>query len=373
MLSQNLPLIIDEQPIRKGLFKTAAEVLKKIEKMEKEVATFHDKDQSLYQSWYRLTFNEDLAKADKLYEEYNRLAHLHNSVLAQADMNDQSHAEALATLRREQKRYEKGNEEQKKKIEELRLKREEFLKQSRDADINFDSDDAAEEAIENTRRRKEAFYFVEFLLAAIEQRQGFKALSMWEQATPAMRQDAEESIQEQQGVSITAFMDMLREEKNRIDEDIESPTKPASTSTPPPRLDAKALYRRLARRLHPDVKKASPMVTEAWVLQTWLKVQEAYKKEDATTLERLDLISLIRMEEPHQLSLDEIRASGAALTQEFEDLRVSIRDLKKHPAWKFSGKRTFDSLRSKIREKLRRELEPIKYDIEQLREMYGHR
>ncbi|MNK98598.1 hypothetical protein D3C87_1189670 [compost metagenome] len=185
-----------------------------------------------------------------------------------------------------------------------------------------------------------------------------------------MRLDAEESIQEQQGVSITAFMDMLREEKNRVAEEIKSPDKPEPAFTQTPRLDAKALYRRLARRLHPDVKKASAKVTEAWVLQTWLKVQDAYKREDATALERLDLICLIRMEELNQLSLDEIRAGGAALTQEFEDLRFSIRDLKKHPAWKFSTKRAFDSLRSKIREKIRRELEPIKYDIEQLREMY---
>lgn len=369
MFSTRLPLIIDDQPIRKDLFKTAAEVLKKIEKLEKELANFHDKDQSLYQNWYQLTFQEDLKRAEKLYDEYNRLAKLHNSVLAQADMYDQSHGEALAALRREQKQYDKGTEEQKKKIDEKRLKREEFLKKNHDDEIDFDDGEMNEEL----RRRKESFYFFEFILTAIEQREGFRILSLWDQATPDMRQDAEESFQELQGVSLTAFIEMLREEKARVDEDLKSSINPEPPTAQANRPDAKSLYRKLARRLHPDIMKATNKVTAAWVLQTWLKVQEAYKRDDAEALERLDLITLIRMEELHRLSLDEIRASGDALKKEFQDLNLSIRDLKKHPAWKFSTKRSFDTLKNKIRQKLRRELDPIKFDIEALREMYGCR
>lgn len=360
MSSTRLPLMIDDQPIRKDLFKTAAEVLKKIEKLEKELANFQDKDQSLYQNWFQLTFQEDLDKANKLYDEYNRLAKLHNSVLAQAEMFDQSHGEALAALRREQKQYDKGTEAQKKKIEEKRLQREEFLSGAGEEDDDF-------------RERKEAFYFFEFILAAIEQREGFRILALWDQATPEMRHDAEESFQELNGVSLTAFIEMLREERNRVDEDLKETAQPEPPPAQPTRPDAKILYRKLARRLHPDVMKATNKVTAAWILQTWLKVQDAYKRDDAEALERLDLITLIRMEELHQLSLDEIRASGEALKREFKDMTLSIRDLKKHPAWKFSTKRSFDTLKDKIRKKLRRDLDPIKSDIEALREMYGHR
>jgi hypothetical protein len=369
MFSTRLPLIIDNQPIRKDLFKTAAEVLKKIEKLEKELANFHDKDQSLYQNWYQLTFQDDLKRADKLYDEYNRLAKLHNSVLAQADMYDQSHGEALATLRREQKKYDKGTEAEKKKIDEKRLRREEFLKENSDNQINFDD----EEMTEAPNRRKESFYFFEFILTAIEQREGLRILSLWDQATPELRQDAEESFQELQGVSLTAFIEMLREERARVDEDLKSSVNPELPPTQPNRLDAKFLYRKLARRLHPDVMKATTKVTAAWVLQTWLKVQEAYQRDDAEALERLDLITLIRMEDLHRISLDELRASGDALKKEFQDMTSSVRDLKKHPAWKFSTKRSFDTLKNKIRQKLRRDLDPIKFDIETLREMYGRR
>lgn len=369
MFSSRLPLVIDDQPLRKSLFKTASEVLKKIEKLEKEIANFHEKDQSLYHNWYHVTFKAELEKVDKLYDEYNKLAHFHNSVLAQANMYDQSHTEALSALRREEKRYEKGSEDQKRKIQELRLKREEFIEQNRAANNN--SDDI--QMNEDLRQRKEAFYFFEYLLAAIEQRQGFKILSMWDKATPEMRLEAEESFHELRGVSIAAFIEMLRHEKSLIDEKESSVKAPDTGLTPKNRLNAKALYRKLARRLHPDVIKVSDKVTDVWVQQTWLKVQDAYKKNDAEALDRLDLITLIRMEELHEISLDEIRASEVALNREFQDLRFSIRDLKKHPAWKFSTKRTFDTLKSKIREKLRRELEPLKYDVEHLRKTYGRR
>jgi|GEM_PF-6470133 hypothetical protein len=367
MHSSQLPLIIDDQPIRKSLFKTAAEVLKKIEKLEKEVASFHDKDQSLYQNWYHITFKEDLEKADKLYAEYNRLAIFHNSVLAEAEMNEKSRVEALEALMREQKRYAKGTEAQKKKIEELRIKREQYLKEKKAQDKKSDDQGMDQERL----RRKESFYFFEFLMAAIEKRQGFKILNMWDMATPEMRLDAEESFQELRGASITDFIELLREEKNRVDQDRQSSSEREVEPVQVPVLDAKSLYRRLARRLHPDSIKATNKVTEAWILQTWLKVQEAYKRDDVEALERLDLVTLIRMQELNDLSLDEICASGAALNKEFQELRFSIRDLKKHPAWKFSTKRTFDTLKSKIREKLRKELEPIKYDVELLRELYG--
>jgi hypothetical protein len=369
MFSARLPLIIDDQPIRKDLFKTAAEVLKKIEKLEKELANFHDKDQSLYQNWFQLTFQEDLDKASKLYDEYNRLAKLHNSVLAQAEMFDQSHGEALAALRREQKQYDKGTEAQKKKIDEKRLQREEFLQKNQDEEIDF----GADEEENDFRKRKEAFYFFELILAAIEQREGFRILALWDQATPEMRQDAEESFQELNGVSLTAFIEMLREERNRVDEDLKETTQPEPPPAHPTRPDAKILYRKLARRLHPDVMKTTNKVTATWILQTWLKVQDAYKRDDAEALARLDLITLVRMEELHQLSLDEIRASAEALKREHKDMTLSIRDLKKHPAWKFSTKRSFDTLKDKIRKKLRRDLDPIKFDIEALREMYGRR
>lgn len=368
MSNHHLPVPIDDRPLRQSLFKTAADILKKIEKLENEVLNFREKDQNLFQNWYQLTFKADLERAERLYKEYADLATFHNSVLAQADMHDQTLSEALASLRREQKRYEKGTEAQKKKIEELRLKREEFLKE---AMASKDDKLEDEKAFEEVRRRKEAFYFFDDLLHALEQRDGLRILAMWDRATEEMRQDAEESFQELRGVSVTAFIERLRGEKESIDKEIKSPQ--ATYATPSPPADYKTLYRKLARRLHPDVMKATSKVTAAWVQQTWLKVQEAYKNQDAEALQRLDLTTLIRMQELHHLSLDEIRSSAVALNSEFDDLRLSIKDLKKHPAWKFSSKRTFDTLKKKLKAKLDRDLEPLRYDIENLREMYGHR
>ena len=120
-------VVIDDRSLRKAAFTKAEKLLKKLERLEGNLKTFHDTDQRLFQDWYELTFREDRKNIESLHDQYRELCRIHNWIIAIARQRDLSMPEAYAVFRDEDELYKTGSPEDKRRIAEERKRRDEFI------------------------------------------------------------------------------------------------------------------------------------------------------------------------------------------------------------------------------------------------------
>ncbi len=111
----------------------------------------------------------------------------------------------------------------------------------------------------------------------------------------------------------------------------------------------KILYRKLVRKLHPDLQQARASVENSetasdWTQKIWERVQKAYLGEDVESLQRLLKLTLLRSNSLDQLTLDEILEARSWLQVDLEELQDKVQALKISPAWGFSTRKDFASL-----------------------------
>lgn len=98
--------------------------------------------------------------------------------------------------------------------------------------------------------------------------------------------------------------------------------------------ELKQLYRRLARRLHPDVSKADEAVTQ----RRWEQLQTAYDAEDLDKLRALEAIcDADDTGLSIKLGLANLNTWADYHQELLKPLQSAMRDAKKHPAWGFNG------------------------------------
>ena len=123
----------------------------------------------------------------------------------------------------------------------------------------------------------------------------------------------------------------------------------------PEQLEAlKLLYRKLVRKLHPDLQGHDNELS-AWHKKIWDRVQSAYKTSDRAELEKIYKLVLIRGRDLNDLSLGEIRESSRWLGDELKRMENEVKGLKRLPAWGFSRKKDLKSLERKVAKDLARE------------------
>lgn len=114
----------------------------------------------------------------------------------------------------------------------------------------------------------------------------------------------------------------------------------------------KGLYRRLVRRLHPDLRADG----SAEVSALWHEVQEAYAARDVARLEILLALSDIEANRLADQTLAQIHAVLTELERAFRALEKSLREAGGEEAWDFARIGPSADLRTRVERQLTRDL-----------------
>jgi hypothetical protein len=110
------------------------------------------------------------------------------------------------------------------------------------------------------------------------------------------------------------------------------PSVPASESPGEVDLRVKELYRRLVRRLHPDLRADGSAAVSA----LWHEVQEAYAAGDVARMEILLALSDIETKRTADQSLSQMHALLAELERSLRALKKNLLEAEEEDAWDFA-------------------------------------
>ena len=163
--------------------------------------------------------------------------------------------------------------------------------------------------------------------------------------------------------------DLEAEFRARTRADVAAPTE----ETPVINLDElKTVYRKLARRLHPDLEVDPNDAGETrWRRRFWGLLQTARDRGDAFGLTDLYLVTRVRQLEFRDFTLDEARRARAWLEREHEELSTEHQRARETVAWNFTLTSTAD-LERRVTEELRRDAGALTADIRELTEEHEY-
>ncbi len=123
---------------------------------------------------------------------------------------------------------------------------------------------------------------------------------------------------------------------------------------PEPAIDARVreLYRRLVRRLHPDLRADGSTV----VSPLWHEVQEAYAASDVARMEILLALSDIEANRSAEQTVSQLHAVRAELARALWALEKSLREAEGEDAWDFARVGPHAGLRSRVERQLKSDL-----------------
>jgi hypothetical protein len=414
-------LVIDDRGLRLKLFSGVESIIKKIDKVERERDNFSSQDQGLFKDWYELTFRQENKEMEERRHEYISLVKFHNDIIAVAEMQEIPPHEAYLYLKEEEKRYQTGPEEQRTTIDKLRKERLEFAQKALEEELSasFDEDYDSEDfdsplggepdlsvlskvetklynhlKSSSPEQLRKEFSGSDGILLAMNA-MGLSSLTadhslfikIWDSLPPKTRRAVSENFESDTGAVMEEFISELRMALSG------EPSDEASKETDSDNLDSefiqvrqsrsvdlsereerdlKFIFRKLVRLIHPDSQDPNlSQNLKSWYNKVWQRVQEAYKSKDLHQLKRLEITAMVRLKELNSLTVDEIKASAEWLEEELAELRSRLKSLEKHPAWKFSTKRSYEPLIKKIRKDFQMNLAPILKDIEELKNIHN--
>lgn len=400
-------LVIDDWGLRLKLFSEVESVIKKIDKVERDRDNFSNQDQRLFTDWYDLTFRQEKKELEDRHLEHLSLAKFHNDIIALAEMQEILPHEAYLYLQEEEKRYREGTEEQRAKIDRFRNERREFAQKAMAEEFgpHFDEEnDLEDEDFDSTfklepdlsdldkfetkrynhfksrspEQLKKEFSGRDGLALAMEAL-GIASLTddpalflkIWDAFPSNIRRAVSKDFEASTGASMEEHIQELQglfDDEKSESEFIQVPKNHSHNLSDSEERELKTIFRKLVRLIHPDSQdpKLSAKL-KSWYDRTWQRVQEASKRKDLHQLKRLEIMAMIRLKELKSLTLGEIKASAKWFEEELAEIRASLKGLEKHPAWKFSTKRSYEPLIKKIRADFQRSLEPLLEEIEDLK------
>jgi hypothetical protein len=368
-------ILLDDRKIRKQAFSSLEKLLKKLQRMEGHVESFHDQDERLFHEWFELTFRDDNREVASLRGQYRELADFHNHMHALAQMEDLALPEAAYLLREEERIYQSADAERRREIEEDRRLREQFIRsQTRRNErreeprssapldeedfeemelLNELADDELEEWCASSQT---AFLLLGKTLRVADYTKDFELFfRLWDATHPKIQRDFARQFEKRHDYSLMEALEQMRE---RVSGDGSGERKEA----------LKLQYRQLVRKLHPDAQEASAGPSnEIWRKKMWEQVQEAYEREDLQGLKRLFHLVLLRTRELEQLRLSELHLSHRWISDEIERLSDLMKRLRRRPAWGFSRRKNFEPIKRKIERDLRKVRRDLETQVVELR------
>jgi hypothetical protein len=378
-MSNLIPL--DDRKIRKQAFASLEKLLKKLQRMEGYVESFHDQDERLFHEWFELTFRDDNREVASLRGQYRELADFHNHMHALAQMEDLALPEAAYLLREEERIYQSANSEQRREIEEDRRLREQFIcsqtqrnERPSSASPDLDEEDLEEVDLLNELDDEEleewcassqtAFFLLGKTLRAANYSKDFELFfRLWEATHSKIQRDFARQFEKQHGYSLMEALGQMRE-RFCVESDSNSGEREEAL---------KLQYRQLVRKLHPDVhESANGVANEVWRKKMWEQVQEAYQRQDLQELNRLFHLVLLRTRDLEQLRLSELHLSRRWISDEIERMSDLTKRLRRKPAWGFSRRKNFEPIKRKIERDLRKARRDLENQVIELRVHHAH-
>lgn len=381
--------VVDDSEIRKDLFSASANLLTKIRKLEKDHADFLRFDQFIYQEWYTVTFRDELLAGELLEKRHHILSTFQVHLSHVATTANVSPAQAYKMLKEEEIQYQSGDEAWKYVIERLRQNRFESATKSQaptdkspqkapsESVVNFEDiffrDDSALSGLKRKARSVYHYFndvddntMAKHMSVPLAGYQLFKESfqiamkcgdwkllgRIWKTASPVYQQ----KFMRNMPLHLKDFLQQIISE-NATEEELEHEQAGAEHVL-------RSTYRRLARLLHPDKQTADvSMAQQEWSSIKWQRVQEAYKNRDHEALKRIELLCMAELGQLNNLTTDEIYQSSLVLAQELEHLKASIQGARKHPAWKFASRRSYETLTKIVRKDLEKRFAPIEAEV----------
>ena len=385
-------MVINDHQIRLDLFSPTAALIKKIKKLTVSQKDFLNIDKFLYENWYQLTFREETREIQSLEKHQNSLFELQIHLLSIAENSRVSLQAAHLLLKEEEIQFRAGDEDWKfiitklrghrleyaknKVNEKMEMQRKDKMKYQEEYFASFFDTQPLDESILPTsvagdcpnisrlnRKSRAVYYYSKEVSAEVlekllrEKRRGqslFKELfkitmevgdwsllgKLWMVASEGYKN----KILKKMPSHLMSFLNQLILDSN-------SPSKESQIEGYLlAELNLKAIYHKLARYFHPDVQTEDCDYEALTFAEQMLKeAQEAYFAKDLARLKRLEMMALIHQGDLRSLTLDEIYQSSIVLAQELENLKRSIKLNERHPAWRFSSRRSHSPLISKIR------------------------
>src|SRR5437667_4517143 len=125
---------------------------------------------------------------------------------------------------------------------------------------------------------------------------------------------------------------------------------PPEPGTIDPRV--KEIYRRLVRRLHPDLRADG----DATVSSLWHEVQEAYAAGDIARMELLLALSDLSNALGASTTLSQMRSTLRELTRSVRALELSLVEARREDSWNFARTGPSEDLRSRVERQLKHDL-----------------
>ena len=135
--------------------------------------------------------------------------------------------------------------------------------------------------------------------------------------------------------------------RSAVDEEPASATEPETID---PRI--KKIYRRLVRRLHPDLRADG----DATVSSLWHEVQEAYAAGDVARMELLLALSDLSNVPGASTTLSQMLSALRELTRSVRALELSLAEARREDSWNFARTGPSEHLRSRVERQLKHEL-----------------
>jgi hypothetical protein len=135
--------------------------------------------------------------------------------------------------------------------------------------------------------------------------------------------------------------------RSEVDENSADATEPVTID-----VRVKEIYRRLVRRLHPDLRADG----DASVSSLWHEVQEAYGAGDVARLELLLALSDLSHAPGSGTTLSQMRSVLSALTRSVRALELSLVEARREDSWNFARIGPSQDLRMRVKRQLTHDL-----------------
>lgn len=113
---------------RREILIHAQQLMHSLDLMEDQSDRFQNQDLPQFNAWYESKFTAERELISSLEQELSNETHFHNSMVAMSKMRNINLIEAYAEMREEEAAYMKANEARRRKIEEKRQARENFIR-----------------------------------------------------------------------------------------------------------------------------------------------------------------------------------------------------------------------------------------------------
>ncbi len=417
-------VVVDDKVIRQKVFKEVIKIINKIDKKEEALIRFEKEDQSLYSSWYQLTFKNELLEIEVQIRKYRDLCDFHNQVVAESEKSKIDMPTAYKIICDENEKYEStADESVKKKIEEQRQSRirhaqrqmenelhedfgfhaddfndegEDLFSELKNADKEFEISDEQRDFVNDVMEMTDSEVRENFsdyesqhmLLAAgvvhyLTTKESNLLRKVWSLIPGKARRLIAQNLGFEMEIDIFSLVNELNNESISAEdeeqgfEESENRSYKAKQKETACKVNAdeefklKSIYRQLARALHPDAyvgenKKPS------WVERMWLQSTEAVKQNNLSHLERLWTLYLVRSKNLNSVSISEVDEMGQDLTEELKMVTRQEKKCKTHAAWGFAKSENRDKVYQASVKELNSRLAGVNSEINELKN-YHHR